>query len=93
MAFKVQEFFYAVQVVSSNIAYFLWGLSSCFRHGQYTLTLYLFRLYCNVFCPRLLTGQEYAAIVEFAPFQKAAKKKSKKKDAKTGTIEDGIMAS
>ncbi|KAF1587679.1 Regulator of nonsense transcripts 3B, partial [Eudyptes moseleyi] len=32
--------------------------------------------------------QEYAAIVEFAPFQKAAKKKSKKKDAKTGTIED-----
>ncbi|NXE07607.1 REN3B protein, partial [Lophotis ruficrista] len=31
---------------------------------------------------------EYAAIVEFAPFQKAAKKKSKKKDAKTGTIED-----
>uniref|UniRef100_A0A8C3QTN1 UPF3B regulator of nonsense mediated mRNA decay n=1 Tax=Cyanoderma ruficeps TaxID=181631 RepID=A0A8C3QTN1_9PASS len=33
-------------------------------------------------------GQEYAAIVEFAPFQKAAKKKSKKKDTKTGTIED-----
>ncbi|XP_014462699.2 regulator of nonsense transcripts 3B isoform X2 [Alligator mississippiensis] len=33
-------------------------------------------------------GQEYAAIVEFAPFQKAAKKKSKKKDAKTGTIDD-----
>ncbi|KFW61713.1 Regulator of nonsense transcripts 3B, partial [Pygoscelis adeliae] len=33
-------------------------------------------------------GREYAAIVEFAPFQKAAKKKSKKKDAKTGTIED-----
>ncbi|NXQ29782.1 REN3B protein, partial [Alaudala cheleensis] len=32
---------------------------------------------------------EYAAIVEFAPFQKAAKKKSRKKDAKTGTIEDG----
>lgn len=38
----------------------------------------------------LSAGQEYAAIVEFAPFQKAAKKKSKKKDAKTGTIEDGI---
>ncbi|NXO02075.1 REN3B protein, partial [Rhinopomastus cyanomelas] len=33
-------------------------------------------------------GQEYAAIVEFAPFQKAAKKKNKKKDAKTGTIDD-----
>lgn len=47
----------------------------------------------NVFFPFLLTGQEYAAIVEFAPFQKAAKKKSKKKDAKTGTIEDGITAS
>nr|XP_033801426.1 regulator of nonsense transcripts 3B isoform X1 [Geotrypetes seraphini] len=33
-------------------------------------------------------GQEYAAIVEFAPFQKVAKKKSKKKDAKCGTIEE-----
>ncbi|XP_048370012.1 regulator of nonsense transcripts 3B isoform X3 [Sphaerodactylus townsendi] len=33
-------------------------------------------------------GLEYPAIVEFAPFQKAAKKKSKKKDAKAGTIED-----
>ncbi|XP_006003920.1 regulator of nonsense transcripts 3B [Latimeria chalumnae] len=33
-------------------------------------------------------GQEYPAIVEFAPFQKISKKKSKKKDAKTGTIED-----
>lgn len=34
-------------------------------------------------------GQEYPAIVEFAPFQKVAKKRSKKKDAKSGTIEDG----
>uniref|UniRef100_W5JXZ5 UPF3B regulator of nonsense mediated mRNA decay n=1 Tax=Astyanax mexicanus TaxID=7994 RepID=W5JXZ5_ASTMX len=33
-------------------------------------------------------GQEYPAIVEFAPFQKVAKKRSKKKDAKTGTIEE-----
>ncbi|XP_061454075.1 regulator of nonsense transcripts 3B isoform X2 [Rhineura floridana] len=33
-------------------------------------------------------GLEYPAIVEFAPFQKAAKKKNKKKDAKAGTIED-----
>ncbi|XP_028570931.2 regulator of nonsense transcripts 3B isoform X1 [Podarcis muralis] len=33
-------------------------------------------------------GLEYPAVVEFAPFQKAAKKKSKKKDAKAGTIED-----
>ncbi|XP_051944860.1 regulator of nonsense transcripts 3B-like [Xyrauchen texanus] len=33
-------------------------------------------------------GQEYPAIVEFAPFQKIAKKRSKKKDAKSGTIED-----
>ncbi|MEQ2220019.1 hypothetical protein ILYODFUR_000960 [Ilyodon furcidens] len=31
-------------------------------------------------------GQEYPAIVEFAPFQKTAKKRSKKKDSKTGTI-------
>ncbi|XP_028628983.1 regulator of nonsense transcripts 3B isoform X1 [Grammomys surdaster] len=33
-------------------------------------------------------GQEYHAIVEFAPFQKAAKKKIKKRDTKVGTIED-----
>ncbi|KPP63236.1 regulator of nonsense transcripts 3B-like [Scleropages formosus] len=33
-------------------------------------------------------GQEYPAIVEFAPFQKTAKKRNKKKDAKTGTIEE-----
>ncbi|XP_045897676.1 regulator of nonsense transcripts 3B [Micropterus dolomieu] len=31
-------------------------------------------------------GQEYPAIVEFAPFQKTAKKRSKKRDAKCGTI-------
>lgn len=33
-------------------------------------------------------GLEYPAVVEFAPFQKIAKKKVKKKDAKTGSIED-----
>ncbi|XP_053328773.1 regulator of nonsense transcripts 3B [Spea bombifrons] len=33
-------------------------------------------------------GQEYPAIVEFAPFQKVAKKKTKKKDSKIGTIEE-----
>uniref|UniRef100_A0A8C7C233 UPF3A regulator of nonsense mediated mRNA decay n=1 Tax=Neovison vison TaxID=452646 RepID=A0A8C7C233_NEOVI len=33
-------------------------------------------------------GLEYPAVVEFAPFQKIAKKKIKKKDAKTGSIED-----
>ncbi|XP_062855905.1 regulator of nonsense transcripts 3B [Trichomycterus rosablanca] len=33
-------------------------------------------------------GQEYPAVVEFAPFQKIAKKKSKKKDAKIGTIDE-----
>lgn len=31
-------------------------------------------------------GQEYPAVVEFAPFQKTAKKRTKKKDAKCGTI-------
>lgn len=38
------------------------------------------------------TGQEYPAIVEFAPFQKIAKRRSKKKDAKIGTIEEGCMS-
>ncbi|TRY66220.1 hypothetical protein DNTS_006062 [Danionella cerebrum] len=33
-------------------------------------------------------GQEFPAVVEFAPFQKVSKKKLKKKDAKAGTIED-----
>ncbi|XP_066236580.1 regulator of nonsense transcripts 3A [Saccopteryx leptura] len=33
-------------------------------------------------------GLEYPAVVEFAPFQKTAKKKLKKKDAKTGSIDD-----
>ncbi|EGV97129.1 Regulator of nonsense transcripts 3A [Cricetulus griseus] len=33
-------------------------------------------------------GLEYPAVVEFAPFQKIAKKKPRKKDAKTGSIED-----
>uniref|UniRef100_H0XWH7 UPF3 domain-containing protein n=1 Tax=Otolemur garnettii TaxID=30611 RepID=H0XWH7_OTOGA len=33
-------------------------------------------------------GQEYPAVVEFAPFQKAAKKKTKKRDSKVGTIKD-----
>uniref|UniRef100_A0A674NK89 UPF3A regulator of nonsense mediated mRNA decay n=1 Tax=Takifugu rubripes TaxID=31033 RepID=A0A674NK89_TAKRU len=35
-------------------------------------------------------GQEYPAVVEFAPFQKISKKKLKKKDAKAGSIEEGI---
>uniref|UniRef100_A0A668ACH6 UPF3A regulator of nonsense mediated mRNA decay n=1 Tax=Myripristis murdjan TaxID=586833 RepID=A0A668ACH6_9TELE len=33
-------------------------------------------------------GQEYSAVVEFAPFQKISKKKLKKKDAKAGSIEE-----
>ncbi|XP_041910864.1 LOW QUALITY PROTEIN: regulator of nonsense transcripts 3A [Arvicola amphibius] len=33
-------------------------------------------------------GLEYPAVVEFAPFQKIAKKKLKKKDTKTGSIEE-----
>ncbi|XP_029792249.1 regulator of nonsense transcripts 3A isoform X4 [Suricata suricatta] len=33
-------------------------------------------------------GLEYPAVVEFAPFQKIAKKRLKKKDAKTGSIEE-----
>uniref|UniRef100_A0A8C9SMM0 UPF3A regulator of nonsense mediated mRNA decay n=1 Tax=Scleropages formosus TaxID=113540 RepID=A0A8C9SMM0_SCLFO len=33
-------------------------------------------------------GQEFPAVVEFAPFQKVSKKKVKKKDAKAGSIEE-----
>lgn len=41
-------------------------------------------LYSNIY-----SGQEYPAVVEFAPFQKISKKKLKKKDAKAGSIEEG----
>lgn len=40
-------------------------------------------------CLYLQIGQEYPAVVEFAPFQKTAKKRSKKRDAKCGTITEG----
>ncbi|XP_069747283.1 regulator of nonsense transcripts 3A isoform X2 [Narcine bancroftii] len=33
-------------------------------------------------------GQEYPAVVEFAPFQKISKRKLRKKDAKSGSIEE-----
>ncbi|XP_071991894.1 regulator of nonsense transcripts 3A isoform X1 [Engystomops pustulosus] len=36
-------------------------------------------------------GQEYPAVVEFAPFQKISKKKLKKKDTKAGSISDDIF--
>uniref|UniRef100_A0A672GUN2 UPF3 domain-containing protein n=1 Tax=Salarias fasciatus TaxID=181472 RepID=A0A672GUN2_SALFA len=35
-------------------------------------------------------GQEYPAIVEFAPFQKTAKRRNKKRDAKCGTINEDL---
>ncbi|MEE6470385.1 hypothetical protein FKM82_008955 [Ascaphus truei] len=35
-------------------------------------------------------GQEYPAVVEFAPFQKISKKKLKKKDAKAGSIAEDL---
>lgn len=44
---------------------------------------------CNKYNVFFCKGQEYPAIVEFAPFQKIAKKRSKKKDPKSGTIEEG----
>ena len=34
-------------------------------------------------------GGEYPALVEFSPFQKVPKKKTKKVDAKNGIIEQG----
>lgn len=54
-----------------------WLLSGCL----YVIRGDLFNIY---------SGQEYPAVVEFAPFQKISKKKLKKKDAKAGSIEEGI---
>ena len=42
-----------------------------------------------IFNVSLFTGNEYPAIVEFSPFQKVPKRKSKKPDSKKGTIEQG----
>ena len=42
-------------------------------------------------CEFGLLGGEYSAVVEFAPFQKIPKKKTKKSDSKKGTIEEGIL--
>ncbi|NXD30498.1 REN3B protein, partial [Spelaeornis formosus] len=56
--------------------------------NQEDIVLFRDRFDGYVFVDHKGKSAEYAAIVEFAPFQKAAKKKSKKKDAKTGTIED-----
>lgn len=37
----------------------------------------------------MFIGNEYPAIVEFAPFQKVPKRKTKKPDSKKGTLEQG----
>lgn len=46
---------------------------------------------CWAPCFNIYSGQEYCAVVEFAPFQKISKKKLKKKDAKAGSIEEGEL--
>lgn len=57
------------------------------------LPLLLFDCWCVKwqagFYVNIYSGQEYPAVVEFAPFQKISKKKLKKKDAKAGSIEEG----
>lgn len=52
--------------------------------GQSLKVMSCLLLYSNIY-----SGQEYPAVVEFAPFQKISKKKLKKKDAKAGSIEEG----
>lgn len=52
--------------------------------GQSPKVMSCLLLYSNIY-----SGQEYPAVVEFAPFQKISKKKLKKKDAKAGSIEEG----
>lgn len=53
-------------------------------HVKLVLEVYVF-----IGCVYLNIGQEYPAVVEFAPFQKTAKNRNKKKDAKCGTIIEG----
>lgn len=77
---------------------------SAILNANKSVPLWLRQLYLQHLLPLLLSGsfyviwavlfniysgQEYPAVVEFAPFQKISKKKLKKKDAKAGSIEEG----
>jgi len=42
-------------------------------------------------CTLIGPGSEYPAIVEFAPFLKVPKKRTKKPDPRKGTIESGLL--
>uniref|UniRef100_A0A8C5PG12 UPF3A regulator of nonsense mediated mRNA decay n=1 Tax=Leptobrachium leishanense TaxID=445787 RepID=A0A8C5PG12_9ANUR len=51
----------------------------CFMLNAVLVFIFIYILFCS--------GQEYPAVVEFAPFQKISKKKLKKKDTKAGTLQ------
>lgn len=55
----------------------------------YIRMLKCYQIKVLICCVYLKIGQEYPAVVEFAPFQKTAKKRSKKRDTKCGTIIEG----
>uniref|UniRef100_A0A8C5N3M6 UPF3A regulator of nonsense mediated mRNA decay n=1 Tax=Leptobrachium leishanense TaxID=445787 RepID=A0A8C5N3M6_9ANUR len=54
----------------------------CFMLNAVLVFIFIYILFCS--------GQEYPAVVEFAPFQKISKKKLKKKDTKAGSITDDL---
>jgi hypothetical protein len=55
----------------------------------YSTTQRKFFPICFRYHNEFFSGNEFPAVVEFAPFQKVPKKKTKKADSKKGTIEQG----
>lgn len=59
--------------------------------GFYAIHVYVF-VYKMLWLASHFAGNEYPAIVEFAPFQKVPKRKTKKPDSKKGTLEQGTIS-
>lgn len=57
----------------------------------YAIHVYVF-VYKMLWLASHFAGNEYPAIVEFAPFQKVPKRKTKKPDSKKGTLEQGTIS-
>lgn len=57
----------------------------------YAIHVYVF-MYKMLWLASHFAGNEYPAIVEFAPFQKVPKRKTKKPDSKKGTLEQGTIS-
>ncbi|XP_041357554.1 regulator of nonsense transcripts 3A-like isoform X2 [Gigantopelta aegis] len=78
------DFFYFVK---ADMSLGQWAFTRAYINFQQPEDIYIFRDKFDGYIFLDSKGNEYPAIVEFAPFQKVPKKKAKKPDAKKGTIE------